>query len=455
MNLNSDSAQSDIVIVGLGPAGLGAALRFARLGSHRVVCIEAGADAHKRICSIQGGKDCSWFKPCNVVSGVAGSSLLSSGKVSEFPAGRKMARFAGSESQAQAGLHEALDVFASYVQVRKDDRQPAEIEAARASFSQHGFEYRYYPAHRFGVEDILTGVDRMVSELRAQGITVMTSTTLARLDRVDGLFHLEVDSPDGPRTLVAKTVILAMGRSGSELLENLGETFDLPKEPSSMEIGVRLEFPSRLWPEIDSCHNDLKLHFKNARTFCVCKDGWLAPYRVGNIFLMEGHSEPGRKSEFTNLAIAVRVDNESPEVLFQEMKSAFLRESHGLPIRESLNQFLGEAEAYPSSQAPATINFWRPGTTRNIFPKFVFDQIAEAVRKLSAAFLPVDQWHLVSVFGPELDFYWPRYQLGTDFNTSCPGLYLIGDGTGQFRGILQAFYSGILVADSVSEGQYA
>ena len=332
-----------------------------------------------------------------------------------------MARFAGSNLRVQDGLSKALDLFASYVPLRLETKRTSEIEAAETSFRQEGFDFRYYRAHRFGYDDVLNGVEHMISDLRANGVEILTSTQLSALNRSGERFSLELTAATGPRTLTARTVILAMGRTGRALLEELGDRLQLPTSESHIEIGIRLEFPSEIWPQIDSCHNDLKLHYKNSRTFCVCKDGWLAPYRVGRNFLMEGHSDPDKKSGFTNLGIALRLPNNSPSALFETIARAHVQESGGLPIREPLDGFLGGSRTDPTESMPATINFWRSGSIRSIFPTLVFEELAEAVQKFAAAFLPRDRWPQVSVFAPELDFYWPCYQLDDDFSTQCPG----------------------------------
>lgn len=456
MKSSSEPTVVDVCIVGLGPAGLGTAIQLARSSaSERVICIDAGLDARKRKCEIQRGGQCAWYKPCNITSGVGGSALLSSGKVSEFPAGRSLQRFIEDGASLEKGLREAMELFSSYVSLLKDDRRSDEVDNASSSFRQQGFDFRYYPSHRFAFKGLLQGLAKMLEDIERAGIGVSLSTKVTDLKRTDGRFQITTESPAGRQEVIAKNVVLASGRVGSSLLNNVGTSMGLGIEPSRIDVGVRVEFPSRFWPQIDSCHNDLKLHFGNARTFCVCKDGWLAPYRVSNVFLMEGHSDPEEKSGFTNLAVTVRQDSASHPDLFGKISEALLRESGGLPVRQPLGQFLDPSHPGPDILPKSTINFWRAGRISNILPSAIFAEVANAVTYLCTAFISKELWPSVSIFGPEVDFFWPRYKLGVGFETECPGLHIAGDGSGHFRGILQAFYSGIVVADFLLKGRNA
>src|SRR5438552_3487777 len=96
-----------VCVIGLGPAGLGAALRFARSTlANAVLCIDAGVAASAKYCTIQQRKGCRKVQPCQMTSGVGGSSLLSGGKISGFPAGRNLSYAAGTLEAAETAITE-------------------------------------------------------------------------------------------------------------------------------------------------------------------------------------------------------------------------------------------------------------------------------------------------------------------------------------------------------------
>ena len=90
----------DICIVGLGPAGLGIALRLADMPNLRILCVDSGPRAQDRHCSILQAKPCRWATPCEMITGLGGASLLSGGKLSLYPAGRSMAPLVGGYHQS-------------------------------------------------------------------------------------------------------------------------------------------------------------------------------------------------------------------------------------------------------------------------------------------------------------------------------------------------------------------
>lgn len=303
------SSSPRICIIGLGPAGLGAALEFARSSPGRTICIEAGVSPEEKFCSILQGRGCRRVDPCQITSGVGGSSLLSGGKISTYPAGRSMAEFVGGREELIIGLSACLDLFQEYVPLIAPSFSASEIEKTSAEFHKKGFEFRYYDSYLYQQSDLVTGYEQMLRDIRDSGIEVSLRTRVTSIKRTDGRFRVQTQTPSGHREVMADLVLLAVGRSGMTLLNEAVQNMDCVVDHERFDIGVRLEFPAEIWPDIDRCHNDLKLHFCGARTFCVCKRGLLAPYQVDNVLYLEGHADPTNKSDYSNFAITVRRSN--------------------------------------------------------------------------------------------------------------------------------------------------
>jgi uncharacterized FAD-dependent dehydrogenase len=436
---------AEVCVVGLGPAGLGASLSLAESSiAKRVVCIEAGVGADLKTCSILEGKGCRFVQPCQIVTGVGGSSLLSGGKISLFPAGRAMTSILGSEDLAKVRLLRAFELFSEYVKLLAPDVKPDTIQQCSASFKDKGFQFRYYDSYRYRLADLVEGYEKMLAAIRASGVSINLETEVEDIERIANGFRISTNSHGNKSELLAKRIILAIGRAGKELIGKLDASLHLDGRPRDCDVGVRLEFPTALWPDIDECHKDLKLHFLNARTFCVCKDGLLAPYRLDDIFLLEGHADPDVKTGFTNLAITIRPPGVSGEQALGEVRKRLLVMSNGKPIRQSLLDFLNKEEHRNDAEKhKSSISYWQWGSIRDCFPENIYAEIYEAVAYFASRLLPTEFQRKVSLYAPEMDYYWPEFPLNKGFVSNDSSVYIIGDSAGQFRGILQAFCSGL------------
>jgi hypothetical protein len=438
----------DICILGLGPAGLGAALKLSRTSfAKSTLCFEAGVAAEKKYCSILERKGCRFVKPCQMITGIGGSSVLAGGKISLYPAGRSMSSVLGSNQQTQESLDRAFLLFHRYVPLTSPTIDSNVIQECSNLFAQRGFEFRYYDAYIYNQADLISGYQRMLHEIVEAGISVHLETEVTAIEQIEGGFLLVTNKGRGREETLTRKIIMATGRSGRELLSSISPAFQLQGVSNSYDIGVRLEFPSSIWPEMDKYHNDLKLHFMNARTFCVCKDGFIAPYRLGDMFLLEGHSDPNVSTGLTNLAITVRHSPNNENILsdiLSEVRQRLLKQSHGKPVRQRLIDFL---EGVPSSQGdrsePSSISYWQWGDIRECLPGSAYFNVRKAVDFFASRLLPTNTHSAVSVYAPEIDYYWDRYPLGQGFLSKKEGLYIVGDSTGHFRGILQAFCSGL------------
>jgi uncharacterized protein len=438
-------------VIGLGPAGLGASLKLAGSSiAGRVICIEAGTEANLKFCSILEGKGCRFVKPCQIITGVGGSSLLSGGKVSLFPAGRSMTSILGSEDITKDRLSGSFRLFRQYVPLLAPDISVEQVKACELFFGGKGFNFRYYDSFRYRQADLVSGYERMLNDIASSGMSIRLNTRVVRIERLNEGFQVVATNDTQQIKFVTKRVILAVGRFGKSLLRDIDSDMHLESQPNTCDIGVRLEFPTSVWPDIDSCHKDLKLHFLNARTFCVCKDGLLAPYRVDNVFLLEGHADPDMRTGFTNLALTVRSGRISGEVVLADLERRLLPISKGKPIRQSLRSFLAQGGPDPENEShPSSISYWQSGNIKDCLPEDVYSEVHQAVEFFATQLLPQESYSKVFVFAPEIDYYWPRFPLRPGFLSRKAGIYIIGDSAGHFRGILQAFCSGLECAEHI------
>lgn len=444
----------DLVIVGLGPAGLGAALRWAELGAPgRLLAVDSGLSTDQKDCTIQQGRGCRMAEPCATVSGIGGSGMLAGGKLSVLPAGRGLQHIAGSPTFAEEALADAFTALTEFVRVIPPRSDTKQVDAEKRWYRKRGFEYRYYDAYKYSAAAMAAGYGRMANKIRSAGASIALGTEVTSIQSASDNRGFLIDIREETRSdrIYAKQVILACGRLGDRLLRGLNLPGVEVVMPSRVDAGVRLEFPSSAWPNLDACHNDLKLLFGDARTFCASKDGWVTPYRSSDIFLVEGRTDSAEKSGLSNIAVTVRL-NTGASGVYDRVRAALLKETRGCPLRQPLSEFLGNESAGDiwrhRDAPPASFTYWRLGDARGLWSGDHATRIRRAVSQFVDLLMPADNRSLISIFGPELDYYWRYVEATVGGGTDRPGIFVAGDATGRFRGILQAFSSGRISADA-------
>jgi len=172
-----------ICIVGLGPAGIGAALTFMNSNlASQVVCLDAGNSPDKRFCAVLLEKsDCKREKICSMVSGFGGCSFLGGGKISTFPAGTRLSSILGSEELSKKELSRALRLLRYYLPLQKPKTTPADIRTAKALFEKLGFDYRYYDSYLCSLEERHKAYQEIFLELKAAGTQLLVNTELVNI----------------------------------------------------------------------------------------------------------------------------------------------------------------------------------------------------------------------------------------------------------------------------------
>lgn len=447
-NYNYDT---EVCIVGLGPAGIGAALTLSdsHLSPH-VLCLDAGISLD-RFCSILKNDGCKKEDVCSMISGLGGSSLLGGHKFSTFPAGSGLVSILSSPDIANEKLTHALNILNNYVSLQKPKIPNNSIRDAKALFKKLGFEFRYYDSYICSQEELQKAYKTIFSQLQSMGVSILTNTKVIKIVSEDDGFKLIAEQNKHKITIFTKYLILGVGRFGRNFLSSLNTKLDLKGSENHLEVGIRLEFPTELFSEINKYHNDLKLLFNDARTFCVCKDGKIAPYRFEDVFLVDGYYNPSHITGFTNLAIMIRLkSSDQNEAIFNEIKRRVIRIGKGKPVRQILTNYLNlkiEDTNFPK-YSKSSISFWEWGDVNLCFPQSISTKIKDAVYYFVSRLISEDHWDKISVFAPAVEYSWLSFPVKSDFSI-IPNMYLIGDCTGRFRGILQSFCSGIVCAEII------
>ena len=393
------------VVVGMGPAGLFAALFLARNGFPCVV-LERGQDVDQRTRDVDrfwtaGALD----EGSNVQFGEGGAGTFSDGKLT-------------------TGTHDPR--IAAVLDTLVEAGAPADVK------------YSHKP--HVGTDVLRQVVKHIRQELIALGCDVRFGHRLEGLTiQGDALTGLRVAGPQGGYLLKADTLVLAPGHSARDTFAMLHQA-GVPMEQKPFAVGVRIEHLQReisawqygpAWRQLPPSDYKLACHLPTGRsafTFCVCPGGEVvaASSAQGQVVTngMSFRARDGKNINGGFLAPAQRVED-------------FLKKR--------------------PSQGPGAIRpTYRPGVTWTELDRCLPGAVADTLRGA----LPLMDRKLRGFAAPdgvltgvETRSSSPvRILRDETFQSALRGLYPCGEGAGYAGGIVSAAVDGIRVAEAVARG---
>lgn len=431
------------VVVGMGPAGLFAALFLARNGIPCVV-LERGEDVDSRTAKVEGFWAGGALDPAsNVQFGEGGAGAFSDGKLT-------------------TGTH--------------DPRISAVMDALVGAGAPADVKWSHKP--HIGTDILRQVVKRIRQELIALGCDVRFGHRLTGLETGEGgLTGVRVECPKGAYRLDCDALVLAPGHSARDTFSMLHGA-GVPMEQKPFAIGVRIEQDQAAvsraqygpsWEQLPPSDYKLACHLPTGRsafTFCVCPGGEVvaAASAPGQV-VTNGMSYRARDGKNINGGFLVGVGPEDfsafgsdplAGVRFQEQweHAAFqLGGGNFYAPAQRVEDFLLKQP----SQGPGSIRpTYRPGVTwtelDRCLPRAVADTLRGALplmdRKLRGFACPDGV-----LTGVETRSSSPvRILRDETLQSALRGLYPCGEGAGYAGGIVSAAVDGIRVAEAIAKG---
>lgn len=439
----------DIAIIGTGPAGMFAAMELVEKQPNlKIVMIERGP--------IRSAGDRS-----NLTCGWGGSGAFSDGKLNwtSITGGHLLAEVLGEEKFNN--LVQYIDK--KYLQFGGEtnliEAKGQEVEELKSRAFSGGLDLVPFPIRHLGTDRCCLIVENIRKYLIDKGVDFIFSNGVQYIDKIGDNFILSLENNE---KIESKKTIAAVGRPGADWFVGQAKRLGLKFQHNGVDVGFRVEVRAKTIEHLTKYLYEAKIFYESptfrdrVRTFCMCPYGFVGKENYRGLTTVNGHSYADRKSENTNFAVLVTQFFTDP---FDDPIS------YGKYVAEAANRLAGGGvlvqrlgdlrDGRRSTQNKIDRGFITP-TLKNAIPGDLslamyhrqMTSILEMLKALEAVAPGIASDHTL-LYGNEVKFYSVKIETGDGFETSIPGLYVAGDGSGYTRGLLQASMQGVIVANEL------
>ena len=461
---------TDVVIIGAGPAGIFTALEMLRRGSkQKILMVEKGQAIENRRCPKEKTGKCMNCKPyCHITTGFSGAGAFSDGKLSlSYEVGGDLPSLIGEE-KAQETINYADKIyleFGAYEHV-EGLGNTEEVKQIRMRAIRAGLKLVDCPIRHLGTDKAHDVYQAIEDHLRANGVEMLfgcqCNDLILENDRCCGV----VIEDRGERVEIrAKHTVIAAGRRGADWLEKVCAAYGVAHQPGTVDIGVRVEVRNEIMESVNRVLYESKLigypqPFKNkVRTFCQNPGGFVSQENYDNeLAVVNGHAYKQRKSENTNLAILCShnfsVPFNQPIEYAQKVGELTNMLGAGHILVQRFGDILDGKRTWQKELAQSNVKPTLPdavaGDITSAMPYRAMINIINFIKSMDEV-VPGFAAYETLLYSPELKFYSNRVKMTPELDTNVPGLHCLGDSSGWTRGLMMASAMGVLMGRKIAE----
>jgi len=423
------SPDYDIIIVGTGPAGLGAAFHL----SEAVPSLSILMFDREKICS--GG-------------------LLNDCKQNyTYPIGFVIENW--TRAEAERLLPKVEKHFQPVIKEKKN------LDIYRRRAERIGVTLLDIRQAHVGTDCSRELIRRLMAELESRGVRFRLESEVSDIFDDNDETGVVVA---GKEKVSARKVIVAPGRKGFSFLQQVMERMGIDYIDNVVDVGIRLETTENNYPIVKDYYDPKFIFPDGVRTFCTNSGhARVVLERYQGFSLINGHalSEKKPANNLVNFALLKTIGLKDPVRSGQQMAVFLGRLANEIGGGKPLMQRVGDFRMGKRSTAE-TFNedlYSFPPSCPVTAGDLGLAVPAKIMRHLWAAMKKLDTI-IPGILHPSTIMYYPEIKmyankpafLDRHFRVSS-NVYMVGDGAGTSRGITGAWASGIRAAEGILDNQ--
>ncbi len=413
----------DLIIVGSGPAGLGAAFKMAQNSSQSILLIEK-----KKISSGGLRNDCK--------------------QNYTFPVGFPLDHWDKEQSE------ELLNEVKSHLNPKMENRLDIKKYINRAE--KLDVDILSIDQAHIGTDKSSELIKGLINKLKELKVEVALETEVVEL--VSNKKELILSTNE---VISFDNIILAPGRADYEWMQEQMDNLDIKYSDNMVDIGIRVEMKEENYSIVKDYY-DPKILFPNkVRTFCTNSgSAHIVREKYKGYYSVNGHafSRESRNNGLVNFAMLKTIGLTEPVVSGQEfgkiLGQMVMQLSGGSVIMQRVGDFrLGvrsKKETFNDDlyDFKPTLSNAVAGDLSLCMPAKILRDIWGSLKKLDSI-VPGVLHPSTILYYPEIKTYSNKPMFIDDNFMVKEGYYIIGDGAGTSRGITAAWASGIRAVNGI------
>lgn len=393
----------DVIIIGAGPAGLMAGSVLKKKGLQYLI-LEKGVSLAERCVE----------KPEDVISGVGGGGLFSDGKLSLPPS--------ASALWSELPRVEMKEDFNFLVETLQ------EIGISIPRWKKEWESLLFCKNEQKMYESIV--LNEFSRFKLANYLCVENAQSIRPNNEVKDIVivkdYYEIKTTND--VYFARKILIAAGKFGNNLLCPFKNKILPSNVMRKYEIGIRIEVPDKIYKPRHEKSVDYKMIHSieegvELRTFCSCKDGVVLQSKFNKYVTFNGSKMPFQTHK-SNIGLVVRTTGNGS--IYERELRRWL-ETRIVPFKYMLKEFMQEE--------------------KNIYGENV-DRVLKENIKTVIDFKEMSEDSCV--YGPEIEYAGEYINLLRKKLKLAKNVWVAGDLTGSFRGLVAALVSGIYCANCIS-----